>query len=170
MTEGYYLQFNLLDWFVSVLIFLQFNSPNWFVRLLLIFECTVKDWANNQDSSNQLGGSLSGGIRALVAHGTSLLRRSSIDMADTKDMKLVMQFSYTIDQCEEDPLHDPSYIFFNRCRVGNTDCAMMIDTGSLTNAASQTLVDRLGLVTKPHRSHIYCFGGSSTFRSQNKWR
>lgn len=110
----------------------------------------MKDWANNRDSFNQLGGSLSGGIRASVAHSTLLLRRLRINMADVKEKKLVMQFSYTIDQCEEDPLHDPSYIFFNRCRVGKTDCAMMIDTGSLTNAASQTLMDRLGLVTKPH--------------------
>lgn len=41
-------------------------------------------------------------------------------------------------------------LFFTRCTVQHKVCSMIIDGGSCTNAASKTMVDKLGLKTSKH--------------------
>ena len=51
----------------------------------------------------------------------------------------------------QDRLEQREAIFHTRCTIGGKVCSLIIDGGSCTNVASQTLVNKLELAVSPHR-------------------
>ena len=53
-------------------------------------------------------------------------------------------------QAKEEEEVQRENIFHTRCHVQNKVCSVIIDSGSCTNVASTTLVEKLGLPTSKH--------------------
>ena len=50
----------------------------------------------------------------------------------------------------QDGLEPRETIFYTRCTVGGKVCSLIIDEGSCSNVASQSMVEKLKLVVTPH--------------------
>ena len=64
------------------------------------------------------------------------------------DLSLVARRALTVYKDEKEVQREN--IFHTRCKVKDKVCSMMIDSGSCTNVASVTMVEKLGLPTRKH--------------------
>ena len=68
-----------------------------------------------------------------VVHGESLVAKCALNL-----------------HVMEDSLEQRKNIFYTRCLVGGKVCSLIIDSGSCTNIASSTFVEKLGLKFDKH--------------------
>ena len=64
------------------------------------------------------------------------------------DLSLVARRALTVYKDEKEVQREN--IFHTRCKVKDKVCSMIIDSGSCTNVASVTMVEKLGLPTMKH--------------------